>query len=121
LVQCAELLEDLHGRMMAKVLGSGHVYTDDTVLPLQNVDPEPRSTVKARLWVYARSHRRDKPLVAYEFTRSRSQDGPLERLKHFRGYVQADAFPGYDQLYADFGEWPAGFTRDVSSSKSPSS
>jgi hypothetical protein len=26
-----------------------HVYTDDTVLPLQNTDPERKSTVKARL------------------------------------------------------------------------
>ena len=100
LVQCAELLEELHARMMAKVLSSGHVYTDDTVLPLQNTDPERKSTVKARLWVYARSQRRHKPLVAYEFTRSRSQDGPLDRLRNFKGYVQADAFPGYDRLYA---------------------
>jgi transposase len=52
------------------------------------------------LWVYARSRRRHKPLVAYEFTRSRSQEGPLDRSTDFRGYVQADAFPGYDRLFA---------------------
>jgi hypothetical protein len=52
------------------------------------------------LWVYTRSRRRHKPLVAYEFTRSRSQEGPLDRLTDFRGYVQADAFPGYDRLFA---------------------
>jgi Transposase IS66 family len=56
--------------MTAKVLASGHIFTDDTVLPLQNHDPTRRCTVKARLWVYARSRRRHKPLVAYEFTRS---------------------------------------------------
>lgn len=39
LVQCAELLEELHRRMMAKVLASGHIFTDDTVPPLQNHDP----------------------------------------------------------------------------------
>ena len=101
LVQCAELLEDLHRRMMAKVLASGHVFTDDTILPLQNDDPGRKTTIKARLWVYARSHRRQKPLVAYEFTRSRSQDAPLDLLRSFRGYVQADPFPGYDRLFAE--------------------
>ena len=52
LVHCAELLEDLHRRMMAKVLASGHVFTDDTILPLQNDDPARKTTIKARLWVF---------------------------------------------------------------------
>ncbi len=39
LMQCAELLEELHRRMIRKVLDSGHIYTDDTTLPLQNDDP----------------------------------------------------------------------------------
>jgi hypothetical protein len=99
------------------------VFTDDAVLPLQNVDPERRSTVKACLWVYARSHRRNKPLVAYEFTRSPSQDGSLERLKYFRGHVQADAFLGYDRLCADprIREVSCWIHARHSSSKSPGS
>jgi transposase len=36
LMQCAELLEDLPRRMIRKVLDSGHVFTDDTSLPLQS-------------------------------------------------------------------------------------
>lgn len=101
LVQCAGLLEDLHARMRRKVLDSGHIFTDDTVLPLQNKDPTRRSTIQSRLWVYARHHRRHKPLVIYEFSRSRSQDSPLAVLADFRGYVQADAFTGYDRLFAN--------------------
>lgn len=99
LVQCAELLEPLHGRMLANVLASGHVFTDDTILPLQNDEPGRKTTVKARLWVYARSRRRHRPLVAYTFSRSRSQSAPLGVLKDFVGYVQCDAFPGYDALF----------------------
>jgi transposase len=101
LMQCAELLEDLHRRMIRKVLDSGHVFTDDTSLPLQNEDPERSGTIRAKLWVYARYHRRHKPLVTYEFSRSRSQEAPLGFLKDYRGYLQADAYPGYDRLYAD--------------------
>ena len=101
LVQCAELLEDLYDRMVQKVLACGHVFTDDTVLPLQNDDPGRRTTIKSRLWVYARYHRRHNPLVTYEFSRSRSQESPLGFLSSYRGYIQADAFPGYDRLYAN--------------------
>jgi transposase len=39
LIQCALLLGDLHRRMIRKVLDSGHIFTDDTILPLQNADP----------------------------------------------------------------------------------
>jgi transposase len=101
LIQCAPLLEALHRRMIRKVLDSGHVFTDDTILPLQNTDPARRTTVKARLWVYARSRRRHTPLVVYEFSKSRSQEAPLGFLSNYQGYIQADAFPGYDRLYAN--------------------
>jgi transposase len=77
LMQCAPLLEDLHRRMMRKVLESGHIYTDDTTLPLQNDDPARRSTVEAKLWVYAKDHRHGPPLIVYEFSRSRTRDAPL--------------------------------------------
>jgi transposase len=99
LVQTAELFEELHQRLIDAVLACGHVFTDDTTLPLQNHDPERNSTIKARLWVYARHHRRQKPLVAYEFSRSRSREVALNRFKDFCGHVQADAFPGYDPMF----------------------
>jgi len=100
LLQCAELLEPLHRRLCDKVRASGHIFTDDTILPLQNGDPARHTTHKSRLWVYACHHRRQKPLVAYDFSRSRSQQAPLDFLAGYRGYLQADAFPGYDVLYA---------------------
>jgi transposase len=34
LMQCAELLEGLDRRMLGGVLASGHIFTDDTILPL---------------------------------------------------------------------------------------
>ena len=51
LVDCAELLEGLHRRMVLKVLDSGHIYTDDTTMPLQNHDPTRHKTYEAKLWV----------------------------------------------------------------------
>lgn len=35
----------------------------------------------------------------YAFSKSRTRDAPLTFLKDYRGYLQADAYPGYDPLY----------------------
>ena len=40
------------------------------------------------------------PAITYDFSRSRSQQAPIKFLAGYRGYIQADAFPGYDVLYA---------------------
>ncbi|WP_406701217.1 transposase [Singulisphaera sp. Ch08] len=39
-------------------------------------------------------------LQCFDFTRSHKRDGPSLFLKGFRGYLQADAFSGYDGIYA---------------------
>jgi transposase len=101
LVESAELLDDVVKRMAMSVLSTGHVFTDDTILPLQNKDPQRNTTVKARLWAYAAytENERRKPLVVYDFSISRSQSAPLSFLNSYAGYLQADAYPGYDRLY----------------------
>ena len=41
------------------------------------------------------------PYTVYDYTPNRSRDGPHAFLKEFRGYRQADAYSGYDELYLD--------------------
>jgi transposase len=104
LVQSGELVEAVHSRIMDRVLASGHIFTDDTILPMQALDPDRRSTLKSRIWCYATHHRRGAPLVAYEFSLTRSQQVPLRRLADYCGHVQCDAFPGYDRVFDT--RWP---------------
>jgi Transposase IS66 family len=40
-----------------------------------------------------------KPAVWFAFTTDRRAEHPKSMLKDFRGYLQADAYPGYDDLY----------------------
>ena len=47
----------------------------------------------------AKDHRHGPPLIVYDFSRSRTRDAPLKVLADYRGYVQADAYPGYDPLF----------------------
>lgn len=77
LVDAAPLLEGEVERIANQMRASGHVFTDDTILPLQNDDPERRRTINAHLWVYASRLRRAKPLAVYDFSRGRSHEAPI--------------------------------------------
>jgi transposase len=95
--QCAELVDPLYELMKQRVLSSKVVQTDDTPVPV--LDPELPRTRTGRIWTYVGDP--DHPYTVYDYTPSRSRDGPDEFLKEFRGYLQADAYSGYDEIYKD--------------------
>jgi len=59
-------------------------------------------TKTARLWVYLADPHSPYPICLYDYTASRSQQGPLNYLKTYRGYLQADAYSGYNVLYENY-------------------
>ena len=65
--------------------------------------PAPARPRPGRLWVYLRDNRRwrpgDKPAALFRYSRDRKGDHPREQLKAFTGFLQADAYAGFDQLY----------------------
>lgn len=91
------LLEPLYERMKARVLDSRIVWTDDTPVNMQDREHE-RNMREARIWVYIGDEKN--PFTVFDFTPSRKRDGPKNFLGDFAGYLQADAFAGYDCIYA---------------------
>ncbi len=94
--QCAALLRPLYDRMIQEVLQSKVIHTDDT--PVKVLDPALDRTRTGRFWVYVGD--KPHPYTVFSYTPSRSRDGPREFLKGWSGYLQADAFGGYDGIYA---------------------
>jgi transposase len=92
---CAALLGPLYHLMVTRVLQAQVLHTDDTVMPVQ--DPERDRTRQGRLWVYLGD--RDHPYTVFDFTPNHSRDGPQRFLGNYRGFMQADAFGGYDGIY----------------------
>jgi len=92
---CADLLRPVYDLMVATVLLSRWLHTDDTIV--KNLGHDPGATDKAHLWVYWGD--RQHPLNVFDFTVNRKRDGPQQFLKNYRGYLHADAFSGYDGLY----------------------
>ncbi len=90
----ADLLEPLVKRMHAKILQSPKINTDDTPIPVKSKKRR-GSTYNGYLWVYVD----DKHNVVFDFTPTRSREGPLKFLGTYSGYVQADAYSGYDEFF----------------------
>jgi transposase len=97
IASAADLAEPLHERMCELVRRSKVIHTDDTTVPL--VDPLAGRTRPARFWAYVGDAAG--PYSVYDFTESRKRDGPAQWLEGFSGYLQADAYGGYDGLYQD--------------------
>ncbi len=83
-------------RMKHLVLQSRVIHTDDTKIKM--LQPGAGIALEAKFWPYLGDWLH--PYAVYDFTIDRSRDGPLKFLKGFQGYLQADAYSGYDCIYA---------------------
>ena len=92
-----ELVQPLVDLMAAKVRESRVIHTDETRVPVQDetIDGKCKS---GRIWTYIGDG--DHPYIVYHYTPDRSRAGPSKWLDKFRGYLQADAYGGYDGIYA---------------------
>ena len=90
-----ELVAPLVGLMAARVKRSRVVHTDDTTVPIQS--PGAKQCRKGRIWCYLGDEAN--PYIVYDYTSSRKRDGPARWLAGFAGYLQADAYGGYDGIY----------------------
>ncbi len=93
--QLAELCRPVYELMIAEVLTSAVVHSDDTPVRVRNAHQKRQYT--GRFWNYVGDE--EHPFTIFAYTPDRSRDGPLELLKGYRGYLQADAYSGYDELY----------------------
>lgn len=94
LFQLASLAEPLVMRMKHLLLQSKVIHTDDTKIKMI----EARICREAKFWPYQGDWLH--PYVVFDFTLDRSRHGPQKFLERYEGYLQADAFSGYDCVYA---------------------
>ena len=90
----ADLLQPLYDLMCDRVRSSHVIHTDDTGIKMLAVG----QCRNCKFWAYAGD--KDNPYAVYEFSLTREGSEPLRFLENFTGYLQADAFSGYDQVYA---------------------
>jgi transposase len=92
LAEAADVLTPLWHRLKQQILAANIVNTDDTPVPVQ--DPEREHCRIGRIWAYVSHHG-----TVYDATEDRSRDGPLTFLRGYQGFLQCDAYAGYDELF----------------------
>ena len=95
LAQVADLCRPLYDLMRQRVLASKVIHTGDTQVKL--IDHSISSTKLARYWGYLGDV--NHPYAVYDFTVDLSRAGPEKFLQGYQGYLQADAYGGYDGIY----------------------
>jgi transposase len=95
-MRCAgELVTPLVELMIERVRNSKVIHTDDTTVPIQS--PGAKQCRKGRIWCYLGDE--VNPYTVYDYTPNRQRDGPARWLEGYEGYLQADAYGGYDGVF----------------------
>ena len=96
---CA-VLEPLLKRIERHVFVAERLHGDDTIVPVLAKG----KTVTGRCWVYVRDDRpfggRAPPAAMFYYSRDRGGAHVEEHLARWQGILQADAYSGYNKLYA---------------------
>jgi len=100
---CGVLVRPLVEALRRYVLAPGKVHSDDTPMPV--LAPGNGQTKTGRLWgLCSRRPQRgfyDVAAVWFAYSPNRQGQHPQSHLAGFSGVLQADAFPGYDKIFAD--------------------
>ena len=95
------LLEPLADAIGRHVRAGQAIFADDTPVKMQA--PGTGKTKTARLWTYARDARpwagAAPPAAWYRFSTDRKGARPGEHLKSFTGWMHADGYAGFEELY----------------------
>jgi len=101
----AALLEPLADAIGRHVLNGQAIFADDTPLKMQV--PGNGRTRTARIWTYVRDERpwlgRAPPAAWYRFTVDRKGAHPAHHLADYRGWMHADGYAGFNELYRSGG------------------
>jgi transposase len=97
-------LDPLAHAVWARTFTSHVLQADDTGITVLD-DQKPGGSKRGHIWCYLGDQR----WASYVYTPTWSGDGPCSFLKGRRGWVQADAYAGYDALFNQ----PASAAREV--------
>jgi transposase len=97
---CALLLRPLYELIRGHVFAGARVHGDDTTVPVLAKG----KTRTGRLWTYVRDDRpfggANPPAAVFFYSRDRTAEHPERHLARFAGVLQADAYAGFNRLYA---------------------
>ena len=98
LMRAAGVLKPIYEELKRQILARGIIFTDDTPVKLQTKGKGKKGLITGRIWVYVAGGK-GPPMKVFEFTPDRRKIRPKEFLGDYKGYIHADAYKGYDDLF----------------------
>jgi transposase len=96
MLAAGQLIDPLVELITTRVKQGRVIHTDDTRVPVQ--DRTVKGKCKSgRIWTYIGDE--SNPYIVYDYTPDRTRAGPQRFLADYKGYLQADAYGGYDGVY----------------------
>jgi hypothetical protein len=97
---CTATLAPLVALIREHVLAAARLHGDDTTVPVLAKG----KTTTGRLWTYVRDDRPfagpAPPAALFHYSRDRTAEHPRRHLAGYAGILQADAYAGFNDLYA---------------------
>jgi len=98
--QSTKLLEPLADAIGRYVRAGAAIFADDTPIKMQ----AKKKCATARIWTYVRDERpwasSDPPAAWYKFSTDREGKHPSEHLDNYQGWIHADGYTGFNELFA---------------------
>jgi transposase len=92
--QSADVLTPLYNEIKSTLLTASYLQADES--PIKVLDNMKNGSAHlGYMWVY---HSPLDDLVLFDYRRGRSRAGPNEMLRDFSGYLQTDAYAGYNDI-----------------------
>ena len=95
-------IEPIVEMIAAHVFGSPVIHADDT--PIKVLAPGRGKTITGRFWNYVVDERpwagKRAPAALFRYSPDRKGERPQEHMASFTGFMHADAYAGYAELYA---------------------
>ena len=96
--RCSErYLSLLFDRMHQELLKEPVIQADETSVKVSK-DDRPAGS-ESRMWVYrSGEYNKERPVILYDYQKTRNGDHAIEFLKGFSGYLECDGFSGYRKM-----------------------
>ena len=98
MIQVGILIQPLINLLRDRILEYDIIQMDETTVQVLK-EPDKRAQSKSYIWLQ-RGGPPAKPVVLYDYDPGRSAEVPKRLLGDFKGYLQADAYAGYNAVVA---------------------
>ena len=96
IISAANELEPIYEIMKEELLKRDYIQADETVVTVLD-DRGKESNKQKYMWLY-QSPDKDHPIILYDYQKTRSGSCPKNFLSKFSGYLQTDAYAGYNKV-----------------------